>query len=84
LEKKNMDAEANVTTSTSNNTGCLYGASSDVPNIWTKANWEDWNRSSGSQGYWLMGIAALLIVFGIFLVVKKPSSADVAAASIPY
>ncbi len=35
-------------------------------------SWNDWNSTSGGQGYWLLGTAALLVVVGIVMVTSKP------------
>lgn len=49
----------------------LYGGGNSM--MMTKADWTNWNKASGNQGYWLLGASAVLIVLGMFLSAKKPS-----------
>jgi hypothetical protein len=34
-------------------------------------SWNDWNSTSGGQGYWLLSTATLLVVIGIVIITSK-------------
>lgn len=71
--KKEMDRYADRADipSASDSLSQLYGGGNSMM-MMTKADWANWNKASGNQGYWLLGASAVLIVLGMFLSAKKP------------
>jgi hypothetical protein len=54
---------------------CEHDRSTGVAQLYAgrgAPSWNDWNSSSGGQGYWLLGTAALLVVMGVVMMTSKP------------